>query len=75
MGGVAANGAIVEYGTNANGTFIKFGDGTMICWVEQSLSLAGSTWATRGAFTYCQIGGATLPAAFISAPRVVANSF
>lgn len=75
MGGVAANGAIVEYGTNANGTFIKFGDGTMICWVEQLLSLGGSTWTTNGAFTYCQIGGATLPAAFISAPRVVANSF
>lgn len=75
MGGAAASGAIVEYGSNSNGTFIKFGDGTMICWIEQSVSLVGTTWTTNSAYTYCNLGGFTLPAAFASTPRVVAGSF
>ncbi|AVG40001.1 pyocin knob domain-containing protein [Achromobacter insolitus] len=75
MGGAAASGAIIEYGTNSNGTFIKFGDGTMICWVEQSVSLVGAAWTSNGAYTYCNLGGFTLPAAFVSTPRVVAGSF
>ncbi len=31
VGGVPT-GAVIESGTNANGTYVKFADGTMICW-------------------------------------------
>ncbi len=31
-------GVIVESGSNSNGSYIKFGDGTMICWVNMNVT-------------------------------------
>jgi hypothetical protein len=47
-------GAIIESGSNANGEFVKYADGTLICTV--SAINGGSTW--------------TFPVAFSSAPKM-----
>jgi len=64
-------GAVVEQGSNANGEYVRFADGTQICWhstsVTQAISIgflggfrdAGQTW--------------NFPIAFISAPVVSGN--
>ncbi|MGN5077383.1 hypothetical protein ACTG2C_22415 [Aeromonas veronii] len=51
-------GAIIERGKNANGSFIKFADGTLLCWKEITSS-AGSapSW--------------TFPVAFLVTPSVI----
>jgi len=61
-GGVPT-GAIVERGSNANGEYIRFADGTQICWkfliVNRTIaSASGSVF-----FDFTAIGGGTLPAA------------
>ncbi|WP_421581141.1 hypothetical protein [Shinella sp. M31] len=49
------SGALVERGTNANGEYVRFADGTQICWLRNVTVTAGS------AFTW------TYPASFFSA--------
>lgn len=39
-------GAILENGSNANGDFTKFADGTMICWFSFATSASGVTTKT-----------------------------
>ena len=36
-------GAVIERGGNANGGYVRFADGTQICWVTQTFNLALST--------------------------------
>lgn len=67
------NAKIAESGSNTNGEYVKFSDGTMVAWHRSShsvdiLSAAGS-WYRSG-------GGAvvwTYPVAFASTPRVTAT--
>lgn len=56
-------GAIIERGSNANGEYIKFADGTMICFAK-ALSATNLTLNVWKEYIY------TLPAAFYSAPVV-----
>lgn len=63
----STNGAIIERGSNANGEFVKFADGTMICLVETALTQS----AINGRFQM------TYPSAFSDATsnfRVAAGS-
>jgi len=53
----SGNGAIMEFGSNANGEFVKYADGTMIC--------TGSVTENRSASGVRQTNW-TMPAAFIS---------
>jgi hypothetical protein len=56
LGGVSQTGglptgAMIEQGSNANGTYVRFADGTQICWVTEvnmgSIIAAGDgSWAT-----------------------------
>lgn len=56
VGGVPT-GAIVQSETTANGTYIRFADGTQLCWNGLNSSSAGHvTW--------------TYPAAFVAIPRI-----
>lgn len=62
-------GAVIEAGSNANGDYVKFADGTMICrrstWVNVSaLVAAGSVWRD-----YTSSGAWTFPAAFAAVPQ------
>lgn len=52
-------GAIIEASNNANGTYIKFADGTMIC-----QSPFATSYGTSFAWTY--------PAPFVSTPSITA---
>ncbi|WP_297340311.1 pyocin knob domain-containing protein [Pseudophaeobacter sp.] len=54
-------GALFEANSNANGSYIRFADGTQICWTE------GVTF-TYGAPTYLEFGW-IYPAAFVATPN------
>lgn len=72
LGGLAANGAIIEQGANASGSWIKFGDGTQLAYIRQNVSLAGATWtsATAG-LSYLSLGAIAYPVAFVGDNPVV----
>ena len=54
-------------GSNSNGNWIRFQDGTQICWIENSVN-----WSIGTAYGSLYIGtiGWTYPAAFVSTPSV-----
>jgi hypothetical protein len=56
----SASSAVVERGSNANGEFVRFADGTQIC---TRLDVT----ATRATTTRCNVT-ATMPAAFVAQP-------
>lgn len=62
-------GAIIERGSNANGEFTKWADGTMICWPTQwTPDLTGVTTTTPVS------GVGTFPAAFSAVPLVLISA-
>ena len=68
-GGVPT-GAIIERGSNANGEFVKYADGTMIC---TSNVISGGSTAITDAGDSIFFSAActwTFPATFVSEPRV-----
>jgi hypothetical protein len=61
-------GAVIESGTNANGTYVKFADGMMICWAT-GLSVSGLTVNVMKDVQY------TFPATFIRPPSTSVGIF
>ena len=62
-------GAIMERGSNANGSYIKYADGTMICHhVSATLS---NTTVLSGSVYYSGLQALTFPHAFVSVPSVI----
>jgi hypothetical protein len=54
--GGTPTGAVIETGSNANGTYLRLADGTQICWHAMTSSAAGQTlWNFPAAF----LGGTT----------------
>lgn len=48
----STNGAIIERGSNANGAYTKFADGTMVCWHTVTTSTSAVvTWTYPATFT------------------------
>ena len=71
---VGAINSIVESGSNANGSWIKYSDGTMICWKEYTFTGINFTTAWGSVYeTAYQEFGAT-PQTFIATPIVFANN-
>lgn len=70
-GGVPT-GAIIERGSNANGEYVRYADGTQICWKDSVGSLNGNT-ATGGIFRSSAVLSWTFPVVFSSAPVVSAS--
>ncbi|WP_051960487.1 hypothetical protein [Devosia riboflavina] len=70
-GGVPT-GYIIERGSNANGQYVRFADGTQICWHKSP----GSFSATNAAGSVFASGLATFtfPVAFSAAPNVTYNA-
>lgn len=60
-------GAIIEQGSNSNGRYIRFADGTQICWSGASLSY---TSTQLGSLHFSPDITWTCPAAFIYTPYV-----
>lgn len=54
-------GAIMESGTNANGSYIKYADGTLLCWNGNGQSTASIPINNSTTTTYC-----TFPTSFIN---------
>lgn len=71
-GGVPTGG-IIEYGSNANGEYVKFADGTMFCSFSSLGSYAVQT-AVGALFGESAMRTWTYPAAFAAAPHVVASA-
>lgn len=57
-------GAIIETGTNANGTYTKYADGTAI--LSGRLSLGGLSWVAGTGVRYATSPTVTLPTAIVS---------
>lgn len=70
-GGVPT-GAVIEAGSNANGSFTRFADGTQICRLAETLSV--TTTASGGVFSDTGLTPWTFPAAFVSSPSGISFS-
>ena len=72
--GGAPTGAVIEAGSNANGEFTRFADGTMICRLKAVASQSVTT-ANGSGFTSTTAATWTYPSTFISAPVVTGSCF
>ena len=65
--------AVIERGSNTNGSYIKWADGTMVCWQGTfSHPVTFQSWAsdtTNRQYIY-NTSGIVYPASFISAPSI-----
>ena len=59
----------IEKGTNANGTYVKFADGTMVCYGRVTLNSLNMQSAWGSLFISAKLP-ATFPATFFAAPVV-----
>ena len=64
--GALSAGHIIESGDNANGNYVRFADGTQICWINEFFV------TTPGTVTYL-LGTWTFPAEYVSFPAVVST--
>jgi hypothetical protein len=65
-------GAVVERGSNANGDFTRWADGTQVCW-RSGLSVTNASTASGAIFRSSTNASWTFPAAFSVAPAVMAD--
>ena len=68
----SASKHIKESGSNANGRYIKFDDGTQICWNTVSFPATFTAWGSIFLFNYDT--KITFPSAFISSPSLNATN-
>lgn len=74
VGAITQNGiAIVEQGSNTNGTYIKFANGTMICCKKHTFTTT-TTSAWGSMFDSPSVSIGSLPATFKAVPTVTAVS-
>ena len=62
-------GSVVERGSNTNGGYVRFADGTQICWSKKSYPNVDISFATGGAFR-SDLFNCVFPAAFVDTPAV-----
>lgn len=68
-------GAIIERGNNSQGSYVRYADGTQICWITVSTGAAVNLAHAGGAFYGSPaIYPLTYPAPFISVPTVTASA-
>lgn len=67
------NGGIIDQGSNSNGSYTRYADGTQICWQRVSGSIAVAT-AAGNVFRSAHLTW-TYPAAFVGEPVVNCNMF
>lgn len=65
---------IVTNGSNSNGSYFKFADGTMICTAAFTVQQQNNG-PSAGNFYYSNAGTWTYPVAFSSGPRVIAQVY
>jgi phage baseplate assembly protein gpV len=60
-------GAIIERGSNANGEFVKYADGTQVCYTPNRVTVDSSAVARQGVWTF--------PSPFLSATSYTAQFY
>jgi hypothetical protein len=65
-------GAVIERGSTADGDYLRFADGTQICWQTETLSV--TTAATGAIFTDTKLPDWTFPMAFSAPPAVTVSA-
>jgi len=68
-GGVPT-GALIESGSNANGNYTRFADGTQVCWRKVNTGSWGITTAYGNVYISSSTGSYTFPVAFSDVPAV-----
>ena len=68
----SAIGQIIESGSNDNGNYIKYSDGTMICRGTVIIPITTISWGNIYACDWS--GSIAFPIAFIEKPTIIANS-
>lgn len=63
--GALASGHIIESGSNANGNYVRFADGTQWCWGSKTITLTSNVVNNIHKMTY---DGVVFPAAFTDSP-------
>ena len=71
-GGVPT-GAIIQRGSNANGEFVRYADGTQICWTPPRPTGSRNN-ADGSVFSSALLGPHNWPIAFVSAPSVFGST-
>lgn len=73
--GGAPTGAIIERGSNSNGEYTKYADGTLICWFTRSVESAAnnSSGGTTNLYFSSEVG-LTFPATFVGITPTVTPS-
>jgi len=66
-------GAIIERGSNANGEFVKYADGTMICSILRANALNGTAMLAAAPIHFSADQTWTYPAAFVVKPAIALN--
>lgn len=74
VGAAANSGAIIERGANANGEFIKFMDGTLICWKALNLNSTG-TYPVGPLYGSDAYAGGNFPSTYSAIPAVTAGCY
>lgn len=64
-------GAIIERGSNANGEYVRYVDGTQICWAESSTLYTTSD--TDGALFFSNGATFTYPAVFAEGTKIIVS--
>ena len=67
----SGNGAIIERGSNANGEYVKYADGTMICTIMNSVN---TTLGLFGNVYIANVGFVNFPATFSQNPTVTSGA-
>jgi len=73
LNGETVVGVVVDSGSNSNGRYIRFSDGTQICWFNDTRSINAST--TTGTQTRWNSKAFTFPAAFNAVPVITSDAF
>ncbi|UVL16147.1 phage tail protein [Pseudomonas atacamensis] len=72
--GTVSTGAIIETAANANGTYTKYADGTLICRGMSASSYTTTNGWTTGLYITASGPNLVFPSAFVVAPTVVPTS-
>ena len=70
--GFSLNDVIIDSGTNNNGTYIKYGNGIMICY--KSISASITNWTSWSGLYEGTISGGSFAQTFISQPTVIVSN-
>lgn len=69
--GACADGSIIEQGSNANGSWIKWADGTLICWeVQKPRAVTYQAWTSMDGRYIYSTDAIMFSAAFVAPPSV-----